>query len=212
MAWFKSLLPSGKTSQQGKGSKPEKAPEKLKRRKPKRPLSAEDHALWSHVTQSITPMPGRETPPLAPLPEAERPESRQVDLSILHAAPSPKPRLLPPLAGVERRMVKEVARGHRPIEGRIDLHGMRQAEAHGALVGFIHRAHAADHRLVLVITGKGGGTDAAGDERGVLRRMVPHWLADPVLRRMVVGFESAARNHGGEGALYVRLRRRKSPE
>lgn len=212
MAWFKSLLPKGKTAQQGKGSKPEKLAELPKRRKPKRPLSAEDHALWSHITQSITPMPGRKTLVPAPVPEPERQESRPADLSILHAEPSPKPRALPPLAGVERRMVKEVARGHRAIEGRIDLHGMRQAEAHGALVGFIHRAHAADHRLVLVITGKGGGTDAGGDERGVLRRMVPHWLADPVLRRMVVGFENAARNHGGEGALYVRLRRRKSPE
>jgi len=95
------------------------------------------------------------------------------------------------------------------VEARIDLHGMYQAEAHGALIGFLMRARAAGHAHVLVVTGKGGPSfDDAFSERGVLRRSVPHWLRSPDLRGIVIGFEEAARHHGGAGALYVRLRRR----
>ncbi|HRJ69816.1 MAG TPA: Smr/MutS family protein, partial [Beijerinckiaceae bacterium] len=76
---------------------------------------------------------------------------------------------------------------------------------HGALVAFIHRAQASGASLVVIVTGKGApGLDS---ERGVLRRLVPHWLADPALRRCIVGFEPAGRGHGGDGALYVRIRR-----
>ena len=89
----------------------------------------------------------------------------------------------------------------------VDLHGLRQAEAHDRLIGFLQRARAAGHGLVLVITGKGGAGGALFDERGVLRRAVPHWLSRPDLRPLVLGFETAAPQHGGAGALYVRLRR-----
>jgi DNA-nicking Smr family endonuclease len=97
------------------------------------------------------------------------------------------------------------------VDGTIDLHGMRQEEAHFALVGFLHRAQNAGHAVVLVITGKGGAASpgALFEERGVLRRMVPHWLRLPDLRSLVVGFDEASPHHGGSGALYVRLRRRR---
>ena len=88
----------------------------------------------------------------------------------------------------------------------MDLHGLTQSEAHGALLHFLHAASARGARLVLIITGKGGRGDG---ERGVLRRQVPQWLALPDLRDLVVGFEDAHVAHGGEGALYVRLRRRR---
>ena len=62
--------------------------------------------------------------------------------------------------------------------------------------------------IALVVTGKGALAPALfGDERGVLRRMVPHWLRLPDLRALVLGFEEAEQRHGGSGALYVRLRR-----
>ena len=100
-------------------------------------------------------------------------------------------------------------RGRQGVEGVIDLHGMRQAEAHAALRGFLHRSQAEGFKVVLVVTGKGASAidDAPFGERGVLRRMVPHWLRLPDLRPLVVGFDEAARQHGGAGALYVRLRR-----
>lgn len=206
MAWIKSE-PRKKLE---KASESAKVPAKPRRKKSI--ISAEDHALWVHVAKSAKPLAGRRLPEL---PEGQtEPDKVSVPASkpLLIIPPSePKVHSLPPLAGIEKRMVRDVARGHRTIDARIDLHGMRQAEAHAALNGFIYRAHASGAKLVLVITGK--GAPASGDEgffgegRGILKRLVPHWLADPVMRRVVIGFENAARGHGGEGALYVRIRR-----
>jgi DNA-nicking Smr family endonuclease len=105
--------------------------------------------------------------------------------------------------------VAALRRGRQGIEARIDLHGMRQDEAHAVLRGFLRRSQGAGLKVVLVVTGKGGAAaeDAPFGERGVLRRVVPHWLRLPDLRPLVVGFEEAAPHHGGAGALYVRLRR-----
>lgn len=127
--------------------------------------------------------------------------------------PAPPAPVLAPAAptapGLERRVRLALRRGALQVDARIDLHGMYQAEAHGALIGFLMRARATGHTHVLVVTGKGGPTyDDAFSERGVLRRSVPHWLRAPELRTVVLGFEEAARHHGGAGALYVRLRRR----
>jgi DNA-nicking Smr family endonuclease len=104
-------------------------------------------------------------------------------------------------------MRQRVARGREAIDARMDLHGLTQAEAHAALARFLHSASGRGARLVLIITGKGGRS--GGSERGVLRRQVPHWLALPEFRDLVIGFEDAHLAHGGEGALYVRLRRRR---
>ena len=87
---------------------------------------------------------------------------------------------------------------------------MNQAEAHQALRGFLRYSQARGAKLVIVVTGKGGPFDEPppfGQERGVLRRLTPHWLREPDLRGIVLGFEEAGRAHGGSGALYVRLRR-----
>jgi DNA-nicking Smr family endonuclease len=108
----------------------------------------------------------------------------------------------PPLTPLSRRTKRGVVRGKQAIDARLDLHGLTQAQAHGALLRFLHNAHARDARLVLVITGKGRGS-----EPGVLRRQVPQWLGLPEFRALVLGFEDAGARHGGEGALYVRLRR-----
>jgi DNA-nicking Smr family endonuclease len=106
------------------------------------------------------------------------------------------------LAALGRRLRGRVARGKQAIDARLDLHGLTQSEAHGALLRFLRNATARDARLVLVITGKG-----RGGEIGVLRRHVPQWLGLPEFRAFVIGFEDAHIGHGGEGALYVRLRR-----
>jgi DNA-nicking Smr family endonuclease len=103
-------------------------------------------------------------------------------------------------------MRARVARGKEAIDGRLDLHGLTQSEAHAALLRFLRSASTRDARLVLVITGKGRRGDG---ESGVLKRQVPQWLALPEFRSLVVGFESAHISHGGEGALYVRVRRSK---
>lgn len=173
-----------------------------KRRKPE--ISPEDRALWAHVARSAVPLPGRILPELPEVtPEPDAPPAVKPALPL-----PPRNRMLLPLSGLEKSLARDLRRGRAEIDGRIDLHGMRQAEAHAALLAFIHRMHHRGARLVLVITGKGAPEPAPfGQERGILRRMVPHWLADPVLRRCVIGYEPAGRAHGGDGALYVRIRR-----
>ena len=126
-----------------------------------------------------------------------------------NAPPAPaRPPAAPALAPLGRRLRQRLARGVKAIDGRLDLHGMTQARAHGALLGFLRAAQARGSRIVLVITGK-GIVDAAG-ERGVLRRQVPLWLRLPEFRDCVTGFEGAGAGHGGEGAIYVQIRRRRA--
>ena len=102
----------------------------------------------------------------------------------------------------------QLSRGRKEIDARLDLHGMTQTRAHRALSVFLQRAHSDGLTFVLVITGKGRAA-GADPERGVLRRQVPKWLSLPEFRSLVVGFEKAHVGHGGEGALYVRIRRSK---
>ena len=131
-------------------------------------------------------------------------------------AAAPKPRVsvqaakpaAPPLAPLGRRERSKLSRGRMEIDARLDLHGMTQTRAHRALFGFLQRAHHQGLTFVLVITGK-GKIGVAESERGVLRRQVPQWLSLPEFRSLVVGFEEAHIGHGGEGALYVRIRRSK---
>lgn len=201
-----------------------------------RKLSGDEARLWGEVAKLITPLRGRAQPKTTPedaaaVPSPRRatePESAKAAGPVIPAAPVPKRKVklgdLSPAAatpmraravvasapsppGLERRERRGLERGTLAIEARIDLHGLYQAEAHAALVGFVLRAHAAGHARVLVVTGKGAEGDPYS-ERGVLRRSVPHWLRGPDLGRLVLGFEQAARHHGGAGALYVRLRRR----
>jgi DNA-nicking Smr family endonuclease len=110
---------------------------------------------------------------------------------------------IPAGAGLDRSSALRLKRGDMPIAARLDLHGMTQAEAHRALVRFVAEAHAAGKRNVLVITGKGSG----GGE-GVLRRAVPRWLEEAATRALVLTVEPARPRHGGNGALYVLLRRK----
>ena len=97
------------------------------------------------------------------------------------------------------------------MEARLDLHGMRQRDAHAALRRFLKDAQAKNYRHVLVITGKGADPDTRrsfyeADERGVLRQAVPHWLSQPDLANVVISYSESPRRLGGEGALYVRVR------
>ena len=180
-----------------------------------RQLSPEEKRLWSHVARHVKPMQGKALPP-EPEPE-DKPAPATAPAPVVAAPrpalpplPSSKP-AMPPLAPVERRTLQALRRGRKDVDSVIDLHGMRQEEAHFALLSFLHRAQSSGHGLVLVITGKGGAAVSTGlfEERGVLRRMVPHWLRLPDLRHLVIGFEEASPQHGGSGAIYVRLRRRR---
>jgi DNA-nicking Smr family endonuclease len=176
----------------------------------RRQLSDEEEALWSGVAGSVKPlrpMKAKAKPAAKPLAAADEPKPAPQRAARLHQAlaspPSKKP---PPLAPLDKRQKQRVARGRDAIDAKIDLHGMTQSEAHDALIRFVRRAQANGARLILVVTGKGSMRDAAR-ERGVLRRQVPLWLALPEFRHFIVGFDEAHVTHGGQGALYVRLRK-----
>ena len=180
--------------------------------KRRRGLSYEDRVLWSHVTKAIKPLrakavssadEGDDAPQEAPK-AVKHPLKFSKPVARPNAAVAPPPQRPPaqPMVPLGRRMKQRVARGKEAIDARLDLHGFTQHEAHAALLRFLRSANARDARLVLVITGKG-----RGGEIGVLRRQVPHWLALPEFRDLVIGYEDAAIRHGGEGALYVRVRR-----
>jgi len=186
----------------------------------RRRLSNDEYALWKGYVRAITPLrrirpvtEPSEASPAAPPAEAPRQESpRQAPQQAKpppKSSPKPPPKP-PPLAPFDRRLRQRVARGRETIDARIDLHGMTQSQAHAALLRFLRRAHANDVRLALVVTGKGVGKTAreVQSEGGVLRRSVPMWLSLPEFRRFVVSFEEAHPNHGGQGALYLRMRRR----
>jgi DNA-nicking Smr family endonuclease len=180
----------------------------------KRALSEEEHALWESVAKQIKPLrkKSRATKPRATLPDPETDAVKSAasarPLSPVQISRVPKPELpsaAPPLAPLGRRERSQLSRGRKQIDARLDLHGMTQTHAHRALFGFLQRAQGEDLTFVLVITGK--GKIGVESERGVLRRQVPQWLGLPEFRSLVVGFEEAHIGHGGEGALYVRIRR-----
>jgi DNA-nicking Smr family endonuclease len=192
----------------------------------RRQLSDDEEALWDGFARSITPLgKSKKTAKPAAKPRPEKLIPLSVSGGVKSSAakssaakprpvlqPQPRPASAPPpLAPLGRRLKQRVARGREPIDARIDLHGRTQSEAHAALLHFLHRAQADGARTVLVVTGKGtssrNATHDAGGGRGVLKRQVPLWLALPEFRPLIVGFDDAHVGHGGEGALYVRLRR-----
>jgi DNA-nicking Smr family endonuclease len=176
-------------------------------------LTDDDRILWGKVARSTRALPGR----MQAIDEFEAALHREQEEASEKAKPKPA---RPPVASeppaavpkkpaghhhqpLERPVKKKLAKGRLQLEARIDLHGLSQAEAHALLLGFVLSAHSRGLRHVLVITGKGSsmGSD------GALKRAVPMWFSKPDFRHLISSYETSAQNHGGEGALYVRLAR-----
>jgi DNA-nicking Smr family endonuclease len=166
-----------------------------------RKLKAEEVHLWGHVTATVRPLPGKAAP-VAKAPAKPRTEASPVHLPAPAKPVTAKARPVRPPEAIEPGRQRRIVRGHEPLEARIDLHGMTHDRARAALESFLLRAWSEGCREALVITGKG----LMGD--GVLRRFTPEWLAAPPLRAIVAGVSQAHRRHGGEGALYIALKRK----
>ena len=181
-----------------------------------RKLTSQDDALWEEIKKTVRPLerkpaPADEEPTRGPaqkrqtysdatkIPQTPKPVSRPL------AAPKPTPS--PPGPALNPKSRRRLSRRREDVDDRLDLHGLNQVAAFHALIGFLRAAQADGKRLILVITGK--GRSEYGDA-GVLRSAAPKWLAGPEFRGLVAGVEEAGRRHGGGGALYVRLRRRRS--
>jgi len=204
------------------------------RRKPKAKrsgnLSAEDRYLWRHVNRETQPLKRRDQAKAAAqetgafeallngrdnstsnqgVKQALTPSPGQLPLRqpVVKKLPKGRDELLShgSSAGLDRRNAERLNRGKMAIESTLDLHGMTQAQAHGALSRFILRSESRGLRCVLVITGKG----LAKESGGVLRNQVPNWLNESGNRERIIAFNYAQQGHGGTGALYVLLKRRR---
>jgi DNA-nicking Smr family endonuclease len=166
-----------------------------------RRLSPEERRLWSRVARTVRPAPGRKLEAEEDDPAPAASVGAGPGLAIASTAPQRPRRLGAPedLSGQRR-----IRRGQSEIDARLDLHGHTQDTAHRELVSFILREHAAGSRCILVITGKGRlGT-------GVLRTRLFEWIGDPGLRAMIAGYARAHPRHGGEGAVYIFLKAKRS--
>ena len=188
-----------------------------------RHLSPDDKAVWDHVRRQVQPLHpekrAKPAPTLEPAPKKLVPRPPLAPFDVGAKADIARPHdILPPLrerlrsapVAMDAKNFLRMKAGKLKPEGRLDLHGMYQDEAYPELIAFILNAQAAGKRLVLVITGKGRVSDGwAPEGRGVLRRYVPQWLKLPPLAPAVLEVRPAHLKHGGDGAYYVYLRRRK---
>ena len=173
--------------------------------------------LWRAVAAQARPLPGRtlpETPaePVAPPKAAAEPASpARRSTKARPASPPPPPSARAEelahgrTAGVDRRQAERLSRGRLTVEATLDLHGLTQAAARERLDVFIAAQSEAGRRCVLVITGKG----LMKEDGGILRQQVPRWLNQSPNRGRVLAFDYAQPKHGGMGALYVLLKRRR---
>jgi DNA-nicking Smr family endonuclease len=170
----------------------------------KRPLKPEERHIWGMVAATVHPLPGKATSKIETMEEALGAEPGP---AIRRIRPAPAPpaatsSVRPGLDPIEPNRRHRITRDREAIGARLDLHGLTQDRARAVLERFLGRAWDEGFRAVLVITGKG----VQGD--GVLKRAAPEWLAAPHLAHIVAGISDAARHHGGEGALYVALKRK----
>jgi DNA-nicking Smr family endonuclease len=172
-----------------------------------RRLTGEERELWDRLRKSVRPLRAEraEKPTAADGVATKEQPPRPAAAAPTQPPKAPPPASPPPLVPFEPRLRRRLSRGLVGVEARIDLHGMRQERAFAALFSFLRHAQQRGQKIVLVITGRGREDDTG---RGVLRAMVPAWLARSDFRELVAGVEEAGRRHGGSGALYVRLRRR----
>ncbi len=165
-----------------------------------------DIELWNEIKKTAKPLKKKFSKPEQQPAKTQFPRENPAPKTLRPVPPEPVTRPSPNSrpAFLDEPTTRKLAKGKLSIDGRLDLHGMTQAQAHDRLLGFLLSSQKSGKRLVLVITGKGqvGG--------GVLRHGVPRWLSEPVFRDITNGYSEAHISHGGAGALYVRIRRVKS--
>jgi DNA-nicking Smr family endonuclease len=177
----------------------------------KRPLRPEEVRVWALVARTVRPARGATLPVAEPeaAPAKGKRKAEPAPAAPVRApipALSVKPVAIPQRKGgpdiIEPGRKRRIVRERDPIDARIDLHGLNQFAAEDRLKAFLATAQALGHRAVLVITGKG----VSGE--GIIRRRARDWLADPALAGVVAGVSTAHPRHGGDGALYVAIKRR----
>jgi len=173
------------------------------------PSDNQDDSLWKIFIRGITPLSKDSSPQkTAHDKEKSAPKRQKIAPSKkLSTARSPSPAPAPSQRPMlDRRNKDKLRKGKIPVEAVIDLHGMTQDQANSALIHFITTAAAQQKRCVLVITGKGSRSQGGV---GVLKSNLPHWIEVPPLSDLILDYNAAHRKHGGDGAFYLYLHRKK---
>lgn len=188
-----------------------------------RQLTLEEQELWNtvaatiksrrpstakRVVKAVAPPPVKSSPGETPPPAAKPVRRKPIALKPM-GQPEPAITMInavPPLrrSGLDGKREERFRKGELEIEARIDLHGMTLDVAHTVLGGFLIQARTRGARCILVITGKGGPTG-----EGALRRLVPRWLSEAPFAAMIASMAPAQARHGGGGAFYIYLRRKR---
>ena len=173
-------------------------------------LDPEDRAAFREAMADVEPLVTNKAVPEQPAPPPvatqRRLETEQVRLDLATGASDPEPaetgeEVFWCREGLQRRLRRRLRTGQVPVEGDLDLHGLRVEEARTSLGTFLHQALAQGKRCVRVVHGK--GLRSPGGE-GVLRGKVQKWLSR---REEVLAFASCTPVDGGTGAVYVLLRK-----
>ncbi|HPF46392.1 MAG: Smr/MutS family protein [Alphaproteobacteria bacterium] len=182
----------------------------------RRDLTKDEKRLWQIYTRDVTPT-GSEKPAIS---EAEAPDRYDIKLprkKVFKENRPPSVSNFESLKNKDSNWGKKLKQGKVRPDATIDLHGLTCVEAHERLLRYLEKAQNNNKRVVLIITGKGGPKNKAYEEiryndfensRGVLRREVPMWLSGGAMRNMIISFQEARQADGGNGALYVVLKRK----
>ncbi len=185
-------------------------------------IGLDDFRLWKEFTRDIDPLDEPDWEALEELIRTQSPGTKiirpagatKTNTGSIYTPPAgayqPAPTKQPPQ--LDARTEQRLRRGKLPIEGTLDLHGYTQEPAHRLLTEFILGSQARGKRCLLIITGKGRSTagGAVFDvPEGVLKQKVPQWLSVPPLSEAVLKIVPAQQGHGGGGAVYVYLKRKR---
>lgn len=164
-----------------------------------RNLTPEEKLLWNAILKTVAPL--KKAPPaslkkedsiFAPLP-------RKVSVPPSNRQASHLPSSIPVL---EKHSARKIKANKIPFSATLDLHGLSQSLAYERLKTFIFKNAQEDRRYLLIITGKG---------KGILKQAVLNWLHEDTFRFLISALEQSHLHHGGEGALYVVLKKKRPP-
>lgn len=189
-----------------------------------RGLSPDEAALWARLAETVTPLPGRKLPP-APAPNVEKAKppppalqarkpktgpAKPPRLTAAHKVPSAPPVAEPVGTSLDSHWDRRFKSGRIEPDLTLDLHDHSLDHAYSRIMAGLDQARSMGARVVLVIAGRERPVDPAdrGEKRGAIRAKLLDWLAASHHADSIAAVRRAHRSHGGEGALYLVLKRR----
>lgn len=178
----------------------------------KRSLTPEEKKLWDYVKNGTKPLSTKRIAVEEKKPKTiSQPIFSDIKFPTIPAlSMSSSAPVMGNYSGIDRNTAQRFRIGEYPIDGTLDLHGMTREKAYRALHIFLKKRFERGDRCLLIITGKGVRKHDEDEVRGILKESLPQWLAEESLAPMILAFDLAKQRHGGSGAYYVLLRRKRA--